>query len=85
MPIYTYRHPETGEEFEDFRQMKDSDKPFLAPDGVKCQKIIASGIGGWRLDREIYEIDADYCKKANPEFIKLRNGQRVKYDPNKHF
>ena len=84
MAIYEYLHPETKEIFEDMRSMKNRDKPFFAPDGVKCKRIISS-FGGWRKGREPFEVDSDYCKKLNPKFIKFRDGHRERYNKTKHF
>jgi hypothetical protein len=83
MAIYLYKHPETGEIFEIMRKMSESDKPFFAPDGIKCEKIIGT-FSGWKKNREIYEVDADYVKKTNPRYIRLQNGKKIRYDPTKH-
>jgi predicted nucleic acid-binding Zn ribbon protein len=33
MPLYVYKHPTTGEEFEVIRSYADANKPYKAPDG----------------------------------------------------
>jgi len=83
MPIYCYQHPKTKEEFEVFRKMKDSNKPFYAPDGVKCKKLIST-FGGWREGREVFELDPDYVKRNNPKKVKYRDGHSERYDPTRH-
>jgi hypothetical protein len=84
MPIYLYEHPKTGERFEDIRKYKDIDKPFIAPDGVKCKRVEVTSFTGWKGDREIFEMDAGYVKKCKPRFVKFRDGHREKFDPRKH-
>lgn len=84
-PIYEYKNPVTGEIFEDIRSYSDMDKPFIAPDGTKCERIFTSSIHGWKGDREVFEIDPGYVKKCKPKYVKFRDGHREKYDPNKHF
>jgi len=83
MAIYQYKHPKTGEIFEDIRKMKDSDKPFIAPDGIKCFRII-SKFQGWKGNKEVFEQDPSYVKKCRPKFVKFKDGHREKYDPTKH-
>ena len=83
-PIYEYQHPETGDIFEDIRKYKDANKPFIAPDGVKCKKIEVSSFTGWKGDREVFEVDPGYVKKCKPKYVKFRDGHREKYDPTKH-
>jgi len=88
MPIYCYQHPKTKEVFEELRPICDMDKPFISPDGVKCERIIPNSMGYFgrsERDREIYEIHSDYLKKCRPKYIELRNGRKVKYNPQKHF
>jgi len=83
MAIYLYKHPKTGETFEIMRKMSESDKPFFAPDGIKCEKIIGN-FSGWKKNKEVYEADGDLVKKTNPRYIRLQNGRKVRYDPTKH-
>ncbi len=88
MPIYEYQHPETGEIFEEFRLIKNRNKVFIAPDGVKCKRIMSSQMGYCGLaekEREVFQLDSNYAKKMNPKYVKFRDGHRERYDPNKHF
>jgi len=83
LPIYCFKHPETKEIFEVLRPMKDSDKPYIATDGVKCERVITN-FAGWKGDREAFELDPDYVKKLNPKSVRFRDGHREKYDSSKH-
>jgi hypothetical protein len=86
MPLYTYEHPKTGEVFEELRPLKNRNDPFVSPDGETCIRIIGSPgyCGRSENDREVFELDRDYCKKMAPKWVKFRDGHREKYDPNKH-
>lgn len=84
MPTYEYEHPNTKEIFTDLRKMEDRDKPFIAPDGKECKRVLFSPVHGWRSDREGFEMDPDYYKEAHPKYVKYRDGHREKYDPTKH-
>jgi len=84
-PIYEYEHPETGEVFDDIRPVKDRNKPFIAPDGIKCPKRdIPSAFTGWKGNREVFEMDPGYVKHSKPKYVKFRDGHREKFDPTKH-
>lgn len=84
MALYEFQHPKTGKIFEEFRLMKDSDKPFIAPDGVKCPRIFPSS-GSFRIEgREGFELDPTFYKKMNPKYVKYRDGHRERFSPNKH-
>ena len=83
MPFYEYKHPVTGEIFQEFRKMSDSRKPFIAPDGEICKKIF-SRCAGWREGREVFELDRDYVKRCNPKKVKYRDGHSERYDSTKH-
>jgi len=86
MPIYIYKHPETGEIFEDIRSFKDIDKPFISPDGIKCERVFAiKGLGVINKNAECFQKDADWVKRVKPKYVKFRDGHRESYDPNKHF
>lgn len=71
MPLYEYKHPKTGEIFEDIRTFANGDKPFVADDGVKCPRIMSTSfsliIGEAKPDR--YERkEMDHGKKVkDPE------------------
>jgi len=85
-PMYCYQHPETGEIFEDIRSFKDMDKPYIAPDGVKCERIfVIKGLGIVDKNAECFQKDAAWVKSCNPKYVKFRDGHRERYDPNKHF
>jgi hypothetical protein len=85
MPIYQFKHPETGEIFEDLRSFKDIDKPYVAEDGVKCERVqVPQTLRCWRNDREVFEADPDYAKKIKPKYVRFRDGHRERYDPTKH-
>ena len=84
-PMYEYEHPETGEIFEDIRPFKNADKPFIAPDGVKCKrKEVPSAFSGWKGDKEVFEADPAHVKKMHPKYVKFKDGHRERYDPTKH-
>ena len=60
-------------------------KPFMAPDGVKCERItVPKSVRGWKKNREVFEADPQYVKKLNPKNIKFQDGHIEKYDPQKH-
>ena len=84
MPIYEYAHPDTGEIFEDIRKIKDRDNIFMSEDGKKCKRLEVSNFTGWKNNREVFEVDADYVKKCNPKYVKFRDGHKERYDPTKH-
>lgn len=44
MPIYEFKHPKTGEIYEEFRPMSDYKRPLKLADGTICERIISSGI-----------------------------------------
>jgi len=85
VPLYEYKHPATGEIFSDLRKYEDMDKPYIAPDGVECPRIFSGFGGGWRTDREVFEVDSSYVKECKPKYVKFRDGHRERYDPTKHF
>lgn len=86
MPIYEYEHPKTKEIFEDIRTIKNRDKLFVAPDGAKCKRVKFPSQMGYcgKGTREVYELDPHFCKQVNPKYIKLRSGEKIRYDPTKH-
>ena len=55
MPIYCFKHPKTGEVFEELRLMKDIDKPFFAEDGIECPRIVPDHVSGWVEGREVFQ------------------------------
>ena len=83
MPIYCYKHPKTGEIFEVIRPMKDSDEPYIAPDGIKCERIISQFSGG-KGNKEVFEADPAYVKRMNPKYVKFQDGHKERYDSSKH-
>jgi len=85
MPIYEFEHPETGEIFDDMRSIKNRNKPFIAPDGVKCKRQeVPSQFAGWKGNREVFEVDRDLVKQNKPKYVKFQDGHRERYDPTKH-
>tara|TARA_Y100000310_G_scaffold57488_2_gene52711 strand:+ start:41200 stop:41457 length:258 start_codon:yes stop_codon:yes gene_type:complete len=84
MPIYEFIHPITGEIFEELRSFKDSDKPYVAPDGVKCKRMISKNIDGYKANREPFEVDPGWVKECNPKKIRFNDGHEERYDPTKH-
>jgi hypothetical protein len=86
MPIYTYKHPKTEELFEELRPVSKRNKPFIAPDGVKCKRIIVVGKGPGVIDKnaEVWEKDSAYVKSVNPKYVRYQDGHRERYDPNRH-
>jgi predicted nucleic acid-binding Zn ribbon protein len=84
MPLYEYEHPVTKEIYTDFRSMKDADIPYISEDGIECKKIISIP-GIVDKNKEPYQYDSDYWRKVRPKHVKLRNGKKVKYDPNTMF
>jgi predicted nucleic acid-binding Zn ribbon protein len=83
VPIYEFEHPETGEIFEEMRKMKDADKPFVAPDGTVCKRIVSNFMGK-KAKNEVFEEDGAYVKSCRPKYVKFRDGHRERYDPTRH-
>jgi hypothetical protein len=82
MPIYEYEHPETGEIFEELRSVSDRDRPFIAPDGIKCNKVMASSFGIVNGNADI--ADYDEVLKNKPKYLRFKDGHRERFDPTKH-
>lgn len=94
MPIYVFQHPKTNETFEEFRTVKNRNKPFVAPDGAKCKRVVfpsqnidptkghRASLAGQNL--EVFQADPGYVKMMHPKFIKFNDNHLEKYDPNKH-
>lgn len=94
MPIYNYKHPETGEVFEDIRSFDDMEKPYISEDGIECEYITwynapnasehARKHSKGMIDKncEVWEKDRAYVKKLNPKYVRTRNGKKIKYNPN---
>ena len=97
MPTYTYKHPKTGEFFEDIRPFSKANEPFIAPDGVRCENVPwwsdpdncgdkckkhSKGL----IDKkcEVWEKDSAYVKSVNPKYVRTQSGHRIRYDPTKH-
>ena len=83
MPIYEYKNEKTGEIITKLRSIKERDNPVVLEDGTVCTRII-SNFGGWRKDREVFEVDPHYIKKMNPKYVRFRDGHRELYSPDKH-
>ena len=86
MAIYVFQHPRTKEIFEEFRSFKDINKPFYAPDGTECKRILfPSPVSISKKNKEVFEQDPDYVKKMRPKYVKFRDGHRERYDEMRHF
>ena len=84
-PMYQFEHPDTKEVFEDFRSIKNRNKPYISPDGKKCKRReVPTSIHGWKGNKEVFEADRDYVKKSHPKYVKFKDGHRERYDPTKH-
>lgn len=90
-PIYTYKHPKTEKIFEEIRNFKDCDKPFVLEDGTKCERVLfpklingPKGPAIIDINREVFQADSDLVKKTKPKYIRFNDGHREKYDPTKH-
>ena len=65
--------------------MKDMDKPFFAPDGTQCERVVDFGyVGVVSPDKEFWERYPDEAKRQNPKYIRSKDGRRIKYDPTRH-
>jgi len=85
MPVYVFEHPETKEVFEEFRSFKKINKPFYAPDGIKCKRILFPGkLSISKKRKEFFEQDPEYVKKVKPKYVRFRDGHRERYDETKH-
>jgi len=85
MPIYSYRHPRTGEIFEDFRLMRDADT-FVAPDGETCERVVNfESFRPINKTLEFWERFPNDVKRSRPKFVRDKAGRRLKYDPTRHF
>jgi hypothetical protein len=87
--IFKYKHPKTLEIYSDFRDVRDKNSPFLAPDGTFCEiygentvKNYKSGIVD--LDGEVFQKYPQYCREMNPRKVKYKDGHSEFYDPTKH-
>ena len=90
MPFYLYKHPDTGEVFEDLRPMSRRDDPFVAPDGKECARcrdaewdsIRAEGDSactprGGKLARGLVNRNAEVWEK-DPDYARLLCPRRVR-------
>ena len=87
MPMYVYRHPQTQQDYEVLRSFADADKPFYAPDGKKCNRVLFPASRSLAIvdsNAEVFEVDPEYCKKVQPKYVRFRDGHRERYDPTKH-
>lgn len=67
------------------------DSPYVLEDGTECPRVIyplntVSKDSKGLVDRqcEVWEKDPKYVRDLNPKYVRRRDGQRVRYDPNKH-
>ena len=85
MAVYIYKHPESGEEFEEIRSMSSADEPFFAPDGVECERVLfPSSFAVINKNAEVWEKDPSYVKSLKPKYVRTRSGHKIRYDPQKH-
>jgi len=87
MPFYKYKHPETGEIFEDLRMITKCDEPFIADDGVECPRFVDwDNLRFSIMDKneEVFQKDEEYTRLTNPKYIRFKDGHKEKYNPSKH-
>jgi len=85
MALYQFKHPETDEIFEEFRPISKRDEPFIAPDGVKCERLIVpSSVSVKDNSKEVWDYN-DFRGKSMPKYVRYRDGHREKYNQYKHF
>jgi len=85
MANYQFQHPKTKQIFEEFRAFKDIDKPFYAPDGIKCKRVLfSSPVTISKKGKEVFEQDPEYVRKVKPKYVKYRDGHRERYDETRH-
>jgi hypothetical protein len=86
MPVYCYRHKNTGEIIEVLRPMSDSDKPYIHTDGVECIRDFGAENGHAVVNssKEFWERFPNDVKTTNPKYVRSKDGQKIKYDPTKH-
>ncbi len=82
MPLYCYKNPKNNKIIEVIRPMSQSSEPLILDDGTICPRDINAEHlpnkkqhrGKNHKEAEIWDVDADYLKKANPKTVKTRNG-----------
>jgi len=93
MPIYIYKHPDTGEIIEELRPMSESDKPLVLEDGTVCHRYFGGELTQDDKRRRQYrgtnghegfEVDPDYYKALRPKRVRFKDGHSEPYDPTKH-
>ena len=87
MPMYTYKHPKTGEIFEKLRSVSSRNKLFITSDGMKCKRVEVPPGGGPGIvnkNAEAWEKDSSYVKSLNPKYVRYQDGHKERYDPNRH-
>ena len=85
MPIYLYKHPETGEIFEVWKSLANANKEYISEDGVKCEKIITCPSAIIDKKAEVWKKAGNYVRNCNPKWIQLQDGTKERYDPTKHY
>jgi len=84
LPIYTYKHPKTGEIFETIRPVDKRDAPFVHIDGTICERlIIPSSIGYCGLslkEVEVWDAEKSYVKAVRPKYVMTRKGKKIRYN-----
>jgi hypothetical protein len=79
LPLYEFQHPSTGEIFEVLRPFSQSGEPFIAPDGIQCQRLLSLPqirIGEDKPDR--YERkEVDHRKRVKDRDRAQRNRRKL--------
>tara|TARA_Y100000310_G_scaffold325810_1_gene389872 strand:- start:1817 stop:2086 length:270 start_codon:yes stop_codon:yes gene_type:complete len=88
MPILEFRHPKTGEIFEEIVPFSHGNKPFVLEDGTECELVpfYESKKGPCLVNKnaEVWEKDSAWIKKCNPKYVRTQSGHKVRYDSTKH-
>ena len=90
MPIYIFQHPNTGELFDDIRTFAKAEEPYVAADGVVCERVLYPKSSDGKkhpkglIDKncEVWEKDPSAVRKLNPKYVRTRDGKRIRYNPN---
>jgi predicted nucleic acid-binding Zn ribbon protein len=70
MPIYQFKHPKTNKIYDVMRSFAQSSDPYVAPDGVVCEKVISAPairIGDAQPDRYERKEKAHMEKVKDPD------------------
>lgn len=87
MPLYLFKNKENGEIREIFSSFNDRDKiegweyvPWFSIENTQCYK---QSKGLTDVNAEVWEKEAEYCKRMKPKFVVTKSGQKIKYDSTK--